>query len=151
MDAYRLSADEIACVKKPEELFEKNESWVTAAQSSDGQGNLVDPLGLPPEKREAILSVMEHMGLLDNVTHYTEGRYFNFRITPKVLQVARAIREEEAKKDEPGDIVEQVKSRVRSNRFIAWGIIVFGGLTVLITLLNQLLQLLKTLGVWKAP
>ncbi len=42
---FRLSADEVACVKKLAELFESGESWVTASQSSDE----TDSLGLPLE------------------------------------------------------------------------------------------------------
>ncbi len=94
---------------------------------------------------------MEHMGLLADVTHSTEGRYFIFSITPKVLQVARTIREEEAKKEEPGDIVEQVKGAVRRSPVLAWALVAFFVVTALVTLINQLLQLLKTLGVLKAP
>lgn len=144
---YRLNADETACVKTLAERFEKNEVWVEYSGSIGVPNSLVDPLGLPAEKRDAILSLMEEMGVITEVTHTMEGRFHFFRISPSITQIARMIAKQETKKEEPRDIVEEVKTVVRSHRVLAWAIIVFFALTGLATFLNQLLQLLKGLGV----
>jgi hypothetical protein len=65
---FRLSEEQTACIKKLAERFEKNEAWVSVPARADKSGNFVDPIELPLEKREAILSVMEHMGLIVDVT-----------------------------------------------------------------------------------
>lgn len=46
---------------------------------------------------------------------------------------------------EPEDLVEKIKSQARRNSVIAWGIIVMGVLTMLVTFANQLVSLLKAL------
>jgi hypothetical protein len=143
---FRLSADETACIKKLAEKFEKNETWINYGS----ENNHPDPLNLPSEKREAILSLMEQMGVINEVRHSSEYRFFLFRISPQAIQAARLISEQENKKEEPRDIVEQVKTTIRSNRIMAWVIVAFFALAALVTLLNQLLQILKTLGVLKA-
>lgn len=149
MESFRLDADEIACVKQLAERFARNETRIDCRardESEDEPGCLVDPLGLPAEKREAILSVMEDMGVIVEADHADGYRFFRYGIAPKVIQVARAICEQENKKEEPRDIVEEVKTAVRSKPVMAWVIIGFFALAALITTINQLLQLLKTLG-----
>jgi hypothetical protein len=147
----RLSADEIVCVKKMAELYEAGEGWVKVT-GHDPQGNPVDEIGMavPAEKRTAILGVMEHtLGLILNVRHNSEVQYSIFQISPTVLQVAREIQAEETKEEEPEDIVDQVQRAARRRPVLAWIIVAFFIITALITLTNQLLQLLKTLGVLK--
>ena len=102
---YRLNADEVACVKKLAERYERNARWVVLGDNQPGQ--TFDPLGLPPEKRLAIFGVMEDLGLVVDVVQI-QARYDSFHIAPKVLQVARTIHEQETNKEEPRDIVTQV-------------------------------------------
>ena len=143
---YRLNADEAACVKQLAERFERNQAVVTLSESTDRPGCYVDPLDLPAERREAILSLMEEMGVIVEVEHASEIRFFSYSIGPRALQLVRMIAEHETRKEEPRDIVENVKTTVRGHPILAWLIIGFLVLTTLVTFLNQLLQLLKTLG-----
>jgi hypothetical protein len=136
----RLRGDEITCVQKLAELFAKN---VTCLNAGDEEAN---SLGLSPEKWEPVLGTMEHIGVITGVVHTSEGGFAFFHIDASVLQVARAIEEEETKKEEPRDIVAEIKQTAKSNRVIAYVIIAFGVLTILITFVNQLLSLLKELG-----
>jgi len=133
---YRLNAVEIECVKKLAENFENGKEWIALPLPKNSRGavnpdDITDPLELPTDKREAILGVMEHMGLITEVGHVAGCRFFMFRITPKAIQVAREIRELENTKEEPRDIVEHIKKIARRNFILAWVIIVFGALAIL--------------------
>ncbi len=108
LEEYRLSADEIACVKKLAERYERGEHYVMMTRP-DAHGGFVDPLDLPVEKRVAILGVMEGMGLIFDPRHVGELRFHSFKIASKAIQAARTIHEQETKKEEPRDIVDYVE------------------------------------------
>ena len=144
---YRLSEDEIACVKELAELFENNAEWINYSSASrEASGPTYDLLELPAGRREAILAMMQQIGAITQVQHSSEGRFIHFRITPKAVQIAREIGQQESAKRKRRDNVEEVKTTIRSNRAMAWSLIAFFTFTAFVTLLNQLLQLLKTLG-----
>ncbi len=141
---YRLDKTEIECVKQVEDMVEKGECYVEADLNDDERDNA---LNVSPEKRAAILETMESMGLLAEVRHSDRLRYFAFKITSKAVQVAREIEEKQKDKNEPEDIVEQLKRTAKGNRAIAWALIIFVVLTALVTFINQLLELLKKIGI----
>ncbi len=144
----RLTADEATCVKKLAERFEKNEIWVMVdSVSTRENGCVVDSLGLPPEKREAILGVMAEMGLLAKIDHAIGLRFFRFCITAKALQAARAIHEQETQKEEPTDMVEKLRAKAKSNPVTAWAIIIFLALVAFVAGANQTLDLLAKFGI----
>jgi hypothetical protein len=136
----RLIPAEAACAQRLAELFEKNTTCLTASNETMGA------LGLTPENREAILGVMEHLGVISDVVHArggSAGRFFSFLITPKALDVARAIRElEEAKKSERRDIVSEIQQKAKSHPVMAWLIFVAIVLAAVVATANQLWDLI---------
>ena len=87
----RLNAEEMACVKKLAEPFEGGYPGLRVSRGDKGRH--VDELGPPGEKRDGILGVLERTpGVIHDPVHSGAGRYFAFRISPPVLQVASASR-----------------------------------------------------------
>ena len=133
----RFDDAEIACVKGLAELFEKGVFCISHDEEKE--------LNLPPEKRDAILTTMEDMGIIKDAVHVVEGRFMMYNICSQAVQTARAIREQE--KEGPMDIVEQVKLTIRQKPLTAWAIIIFLGLTALFVFLHNLFGVLKDLGI----
>jgi hypothetical protein len=133
----RLDDAENECVKSLAAHFEKGQFWRNF--------EIENALNLSPEKRNAVLTTMEEMGIITEVTHTTSERFFLYKITSKAVQFARARSEQE--KGQPMDIVEQVKLTIRRKPIGAWVIIIFIVLTALFTLINQFLGVLKTLRI----
>ena len=100
------STVEIACVKKLAEQYEKGEHYVMIRPTRTAHGGFVDPLDLPVEKRVAILGAMEGMGLISDPRHVGRLGFRSFKIASKAIQAARAIHEQETKKEEPRDIMD---------------------------------------------
>ena len=129
-----FNAAEIACIQKLAELFEKGTNPVDCRNA--------DPLELPPEQRRQILDTMEAHGFITEVLRRAD-RQFLFTITPEAVQAAREIRRLDEQSQEPEDIVEKVTKAVRKHHATAWIIIAVLALTVILTLINQILSLLE--------
>jgi hypothetical protein len=149
---FQWSADEVACVKKLAERFEKNQIFVNlATKGQGGKLQFADPLELPAEKRGAILGVMGHAGLITNIRHAAGLPYMSFQISPEAVQAVRKIREQENRKEEPRDIVEQLQKTAKSNPIAAWVIIGFIVLVAIVAGANQLFELLDKFGIVQHP
>lgn len=97
---------------------------------------------------EALMNVMQKLGLLKSVGHHIgdEGRFASFQIDASVVHVAREIDAIERQSQEPRDIVGQINEQVRKHKVLAWFIIVLVVVTALLTLISQVLQILTLLG-----
>jgi hypothetical protein len=138
---FRLNKTEIECVQRLADMFEQGNIYLTADfVGEEGE------LNASPERRAAILATMETMGLLADVTHGDQVRYFSFTITPKAVLLAREIKAMQEKESEPGDVVEQITISARKRPIIAYAIVAFFVLTAAVTLINQALQILQNLG-----
>ena len=152
MEIPSLNEAEIACVKKLAELFGKGEGRITSWVSKDENGNPVrhgldnDVLGLPSYQRIVILQTMEGLGLISDgeLTSFK-----NYRVTPKAVQLARAIEAKEKETREPRDIVKETYDTVRGHRILAWVLIAFFVLTATATFINQTISTFQNLG-WMA-
>ena len=96
----------------------------------------------------ALLEMMEHYGVVASALHVlsAEGRYYTFTISPKAVQVVRELDEQEKQSQEPGDIVEQIKSKAKSSPAVAWVIVGFIVLTALVSLISNLINIGQNLG-----
>jgi hypothetical protein len=143
----RLDAAEVACVKRLAELYD-------AGRFDNGatdQNNPACNLGVPWDKWETVLRTMERVGVIDSAMHGAGAPFLTFRITPNAVQLARQIREEEQAKIPARNIVEEIKERAKSSPVLAWIILAFVGLAAFVAFVNQLLELLKKLGIVRLP
>jgi hypothetical protein len=137
VDAQYTEA-EIACIKRLAELYEARETQNGIRRQDDPKYSL----GVPMDQWRAVLGVMVRDELIATVMHTDAGQYAYFQISPKVVLVARQIREQEAKPPKR-NIVEEVKETARGNRVLAWVIIAFIVLAALVAFVNQSLELAK--------
>ena len=72
--------------------------------------------------------------------------YIGFAISPAAVRTAREIDRLEKQAKEPRDIVSQVNEAARKHRLLAYCLIGFFVLTMVLHFVNQAIQLLKTLG-----
>lgn len=139
MEDVRLNASESACVKRLAELFENGVTW------SNAKASLHDPekpLGVPEGEYDVVLATMEHIGAIENVTGVAGARFFYFQITPRAVQHARAIQDQESKKAVPRDIVAEIKETARRNPIVARLIIGFVVLAAMATLVGAILTII---------
>jgi hypothetical protein len=150
--AIALSEVEVACLKKLAELFEKG------CDSHDGNP---EAIGLTADNYYPVLKMLEQHGFIEDAIHTTGGFYTLFRINASAVQTVRAIEErtrkqeeeeqrqreeEEKRRLERKDIVEYVRVTLRKHPVLGWLCVAGIALTALITVLNQLLSLLKNLN-----
>ena len=92
--------------------------------ASSDQDDKTEALGLTHENREKILMAVDAAGLITDLIYHPGGGFYSFNIPKKVLQAARAIHAEEAKQNEPRDIVAELHgARQRAIRFWLYVII----------------------------
>jgi hypothetical protein len=148
--AVSLSADEIRCVKKLAVIFTSGDNPVQCnASAGDFTDADLEPLGVTKDNRDAVLAMMEELNAIRGVSHNALCRYSWFEVSPKAVQIARAIEAEEAKKGEPGDFVAKVTEGARKRPVLGAVIIAFLVLTAAATLANQTVQFLQNMG-WMA-
>ncbi len=136
----QLNETEIECVRRLAKLFESGEPhWQDE--------NDCEQLGLTSSTYPQTIATMEHIGVIDSVSNLGGKPYTRFRVTPLAVQMVREWAAEEERKKEVKDIVEMVKLTFRRHPFTAWAFIVFVVLGALITAANQLLSLLKSIGI----
>jgi hypothetical protein len=134
-----LTEEEIACARKLAELFESGSAAVSCVNWKTGL--LQDPLGLPPARREPTLGVMESLDFIGDVEHHVEVRFAGFNIRANVVHYVRGLDRKPTM-----DLVDQFKMTLRQKPVTAGIIIVFLGLFMIVTFLNQLIGLLKVLA-----
>jgi len=132
-----FSADEMTCVSKLAECYERNEISIT-------KDDLPQFLGLAPDRVVPVLTMMEELGIISQVINAVGSRFISFKITSKAVQTAREIQ-----KVTPMDIMEQVRLTLRQKPATAWPILFFLAIGAVVTVLNQLIGLLEKLGVFK--
>lgn len=145
---FRLNEMEMKCVKLLAEMFERGEVHVEANLSDLVAGDQPD---VTPQKRAAVLETMQSIGVIEDAVDLGHVRYASFTITPKVVQVARAIDAELKERSEPEDIVEKITTAARNRPVIAWLIVGFLVLTAIATLVNQTIQILQNFRVIPKP
>ncbi len=105
-------------------------------------------LEVDQQSLDVLLRTMQHYGAIENISATNAQEFRLFYISAKASQLARELDEAER---QPGDIVAQIKVAARSNKYIAWAIIVFLSLTTIVVLLNQTMDLLQKFGVIAKP
>jgi hypothetical protein len=135
-----LSTLEKDCIKNLAKLYHDGKTYW-----SDDDG--LESLGLNEGNRRPVLGLMESMGVIANVGHISECPFCHFTIMPKVIVVERELREQEEKAKEGEDIVESVKKYLRRNWVTASIVAAFLLVSFLLGILNNLLGVLKGLGV----
>jgi hypothetical protein len=134
---------EIACIQELSQRFENG----TTRVGTKGDEYFYDADGLKAEFLP-ILTILKEHGIISNVTHTHRGKFAVFTITSEAARVAREIailrKEEEGNKD----IVEQFRKSIRRHPITGWGLIAFLAIGFLLTLANQLVSLLKALGLF---
>lgn len=93
------------------------------------------------EEYELIMAKFASLGLIGQTVSTTGLRFAVFEVMPSAAETVSKL----DRVVEPEDLVEKIKSQARRNSVIAWGIIVMGVLTMLVTFANQLVSLLKAL------
>jgi hypothetical protein len=139
----RFNEAEVICIKRLAEIFDKGQLLLTIDSEDDSD----TALNLPPERREAILSTMQDLGIITEVRHSDTVPFFGFKITSKAAQVARAILEQE--KGAPMDLVEQMRLTLRRKPLVAWPFIILLCILFIATAINQISGALKALGLTK--
>jgi hypothetical protein len=135
-----LNADEKTCIRRLAELFERNQALVR-------DKSVWESFGLSPERRIPFLTTMAELGVIVNLSPTNTDQFRAFEITSKAVQITRELDEQEKKGKEPEDIVAKVQETARKHPVVAWVIIGFILLTAAITLVNQGVQFLVTIGV----
>ena len=136
-----LNESEVGCLKKLAALYEQG---VITWHAHLGGG--WESIGVTAENHRPVLGMMQQYGFLERPVHTSEGYYTLFTISPSAVQAVREL-ELEKKKLDSRDIVEHIQASVRRHPF--WGYAVLAGLAVTfaVTAANQLVSLLKNLGV----
>jgi hypothetical protein len=137
-----IDSREQKCIQVLAELFGEGKTLLAsdALQLLREKGCDLDEKTFP-----TVLSLLESYGAIGNVTHYAGG-LVTFHISPEAVQLSREIDAACKKAQEPGDIVDQFKQTVRSNRIVAWLLIAFFVFVGLVTAVNQLLDVFKKLN-----
>jgi hypothetical protein len=138
-----LNEHEIACIKRLAQLYD-------LGQIQNGSPWQEDPkfkLGIPEDKWISVLGTMEHCGAIDSVDHAEPIKYWEFRILPRAVQLARQIHDKENEKKEPDDMVDKIQNAARQNSFVAWLIICFLVVTALVSVVSNSITILEKLGI----
>ena len=135
-----LNEAEVACLKKLSEMHESGEIYFDQLRMS------FDSITLNPSNSIPILRMLEQYKYIENVSHTSAGWFTLFTISPSAVQAVREL-ELERKKLENQNILEKAKTWAMKHPF--WGrvLLVASVVIVVITVANQLLSLLKGLGI----
>lgn len=102
----------------------------------------IKELGVAQEKYDSLIKTMEDIGALGKV-HSVDQCYAVFiQPSPRAVQLAREAQLEKQRAEAPADIIEQLKTRVRQNPWTAWPVIIFLVLALLVSMVNNLLELI---------
>jgi hypothetical protein len=141
MDVH-ISDAEHQCIKRLVKHFEAGN--VVATWKSPEE--LAEALGIPVDKYRSILSGLEQYGVIEEVSH-ADMQFQWFKISPRSVQVLRKLEHAQREVEQGQDVVQRVQSAVRRWPVTAWIIIIFLAAGVLLTFVNQVLELLIKVGV----
>jgi hypothetical protein len=136
-----FTMEEKLCIQLLADEFNKGEIVV-----HDG-GSLKERLKTDQPTWERTIRTLRTENLISSVEEEPHfGR--SFVIADGCVQVARGLAQEEAQAQANAqDILEWVKTTLRTKPYTAWPIAILLGLTVLVTFVNQLLDLLSKFGI----
>ena len=127
--------------------------WFLRGKTSASRKELIEELGIQPDQYDPLMMVLVERGLVALDDENLEDLEYapSFSIMPRAVQVARDIERQEQEAEAARDVVKQVESAVR-RRWVSGGLkvalLAFG---FLITVLNQLVELLQNLGLLGKP
>ncbi|MCH9023585.1 MAG: hypothetical protein IID32_12610 [Planctomycetes bacterium] len=129
---------EIECIS----LFSK---WFSRNKDSINRNEVIEELKLTDDQYETLIKKMEHYGAIENVRSVlgSTGYAVYFQISPYVTDLDQEIERKLNDTESPADIIDQLITRVRSNPWSAWPIIIFLLLALLIPFLNNFLELIR--------
>ena len=137
-----LSVEEILFIKQLAKWFNENKAIQLDREE------VMKKLNLDSSRYEVLIQTMESMGIIEEISSYDGCYAGHFNIRPYVVQFAREIEKNERESTSRVDIIEQVKNHVRKSPWTAWPIIVFLGLSLLISFLNSLVELIEKIRNW---
>jgi hypothetical protein len=97
----------------------------------------------------AALRTLQAAGLISQKVDAESEPFADFEIMPTIVSISREIDPARKEASAPKDIVEQITNTFRSHPWTAWPIVIILGLTVVFTFVNQLIQLLKNVGLMR--
>ncbi len=131
-----LSEEEIKCVHTLAKWYEGGKKHV-------GREEAMEELGVNNTKFDVLMRTMKDLGAIDKVSDSDQCEAIIIWPSPRAIQLARDADVQKQRAEAPPDIVEQLKKRVRQNPWTAWPIIIFFIFMLLISMLNNLLGLMR--------
>jgi len=111
-----------------------------------GLSPICEITGLPPARVETVLGSLVRQSVITDYWVKGTEQFVEWDVSREAVCIAQRIDIASKERAAP-DIVERAKRIVRGNRVTGWIIVGFLALSVFVTVLNQVLGILKTLKV----